>query len=850
MPQRSCYGKIEKMKRLIKLFGLLLLLVGCSKSDGIEEPQMPENPTEVEPLPTNVELTDSTVQLNNAQLAFLSAVDEENTMLTFSASLPAEYLPQEGQILLQMTPTKTLPYGFVGRVTKIEQSAKGYVVHTDTPTLTEIFNKLQVEGELQAATESRAIPTDDEGFYVIEHPIELEVKGGKLSGNVKNGFHPYRRIDIDKETGQNDILFRFDIKNEVTLSFILSPNIEFDKVSDLGQGKRLGFTSAFGVPILIYLQPYLTTGGEVNMGANLSITAKEYNKYTIEKNGLLPQITYTKGDYDMGPTLDISSMISGEFFAGVGLRADFRFFGRKDLSAGIGPELGVEAAGEVGLKIVEENQGAESTYDALKDNSVSISGKTHVSGYINSTLFDKKQAPWHESLASFTFAERSFYMFPEFDDCAIEEANGTINATTTVKRDLFLPASVGIASYQDGEVKKYGKAYPYRLAKDFQENPLSESFKDEKDTEYWTYIKFGGIYVKGVKLEGSKLRAMLIKFYHDTGGDNWTCNDNWCSDKPIDEWYGVDCVQLDSLNNTIIRLWLSSNNLTGNADLSGCTALGRMECSCNQLTSLNLSGCTNLSYGDGWGDSVAIGAIVNSNPLTELNLSHCTSLERLEITGDLNETALKALNISNCTNIESVHCQACSNLISLNTSGCTALKFLSCNYNNLLASLDVSGCTALETLICSDNPFYDLNVNGLQNLKYLCCSNTCVTLSVLDCVALETLHCNCIEPFIGPLKSLEISGCPALEVLWCENNQLTSLNVSGCTALEHLSCENNPITQQITKFYQSLAFRYDERYSYDRKYINGEWVTIWSYNYDDHHGWYYPNEPYGIYGGN
>lgn len=137
------------MKNLVKCFavlGLLLFIVGCSKSDAVDTPQLPPNPDGVEPLPSHMELAASTVQLNHAQLAFLANVDEDNTTLTFASSLPSEYLPLEGQILLQLTPTDALPYGFVGRVIKIEEGADGYVVYTEAPSLTEIFDKLQTGG--------------------------------------------------------------------------------------------------------------------------------------------------------------------------------------------------------------------------------------------------------------------------------------------------------------------------------------------------------------------------------------------------------------------------------------------------------------------------------------------------------------------------------------------------------------------------------------------------------------------------------------------------------------------------------------------------------------------------------
>ena len=145
---------------------------------------------------------------------------------------------------------------------------------------------------------------------------------------------------------------------------------------------------------------------------------------------------------------------------------------------------------------------------------------------------------------------------------------------------------------------------------------------------------------------------MLIKFYHDTGGDNWTHNDNWCSDKPIDEWYGV------TYNGKTLYIYLYSNNLTGAGDLSGCTALKRLACYKNQLSSLN---------------------------------------------------------VSDCTALEKLYCYE-NHLTSLNVSGCTALEWLWCN-NNQLTSLNVSGCTALKWLDCKNNPITQQITAELERLE-------------------------------------------------------------------------------------------------------------------------------------
>ncbi len=54
-------------------------------------------------------------------------------------------------------------------------------------------------------------------------------------------------------------------------------------------------------------------------------------------------------------------------------------------------------------------------------------------------------------------------------------------------------------------------------------------------------------------------RAALEAFYEATGGKNWTNSDNWCSDKPLGEWFGVTTDD----NGQVTGIMLRQNNLTG-----------------------------------------------------------------------------------------------------------------------------------------------------------------------------------------------------------------------------------------------------------------------------------------------
>ena len=56
-----------------------------------------------------------------------------------------------------------------------------------------------------------------------------------------------------------------------------------------------------------------------------------------------------------------------------------------------------------------------------------------------------------------------------------------------------------------------------------------------------------------------KRRQALIDLYEATGGDQWRRNDNWCTDAPLSEWYGVN---VDAYGDIVI-LQLASNGLKG-----------------------------------------------------------------------------------------------------------------------------------------------------------------------------------------------------------------------------------------------------------------------------------------------
>ena len=77
-------------------------------------------------------------------------------------------------------------------------------------------------------------------------------------------------------------------------------------------------------------------------------------------------------------------------------------------------------------------------------------------------------------------------------------------------------------------------------------------------------------------------RAALIAFYKATDGSNWKNNTNWCSDKPLNEWFGVST----NTEGRVIKLILRENNLNGpiSSGLGQMTKLITLDLISNKLS--------------------------------------------------------------------------------------------------------------------------------------------------------------------------------------------------------------------------------------------------------------------------
>ena len=255
------------------------------------------------------------------------------------------------------------------------------------------------------------------------------------------------------------------------------------------------------------------------------------------------------------------------------------------------------------------------------------------------------------------------------------------------------------------------------------------------------------------------------------------------------------------------------------------TTIKSIKCSESGLTSLDVSGCSNLSSLD-CNQSVKLATINLSNSLESVDV-YGTSLSKIDTSGlsalksldigftgiqkiDLannkalqkfycnNATALNSLDLSNHTSLEKVSADF-SSVGSMNLSGCANLTEVSVNNGNssnkkgVLTSIDLTDDTKLSSLNLANNQIslLDLSTNTglsalvINNNKDLTYSGT-HTVNLTKNISLTSLECSDCD-----FTKLSLNNNSKLVTLICKNNSLKELTVSNLSELYKLDCSSN-----------------------------------------------------------
>ena len=188
----------------------------------------------------------------------------------------------------------------------------------------------------------------------------------------------------------------------------------------------------------------------------------------------------------------------------------------------------------------------------------------------------------------------------------------------------------------------------------------------------------------------------------------------------------------------------------------------------SSLGTRNADGTTTLTATGFEGVSTSNTLMINNTSMTTLaGIGHFASLQTLDCTNN----QLTSLNLSGLSNLVRLSCGN-NQLTSLNLSGLTSLTSLTC-YNNKLTSLNFDGTTGLEFLDCSENKLTELNLSKLTKLTTLkCYKNQLNTLDVSKLTQLTNLDCSA-----NLMTALDITPLTGLTTLICGYQKSGSFNL-------------------------------------------------------------------------
>jgi len=195
------------------------------------------------------------------------------------------------------------------------------------------------------------------------------------------------------------------------------------------------------------------------------------------------------------------------------------------------------------------------------------------------------------------------------------------------------------------------------------------------------------------------------------------------------------------------------------SDVTGVQAFVNLEefsCNDNQITTIDLTGMTNLTF---------LGCS-NNTSLTSLTVSGLNQLTGLEYTGT-------------------------PNLSHLDVSGCSALPYNILINHNSLTYLNASNCSTLQSINVTSNNLTYLNVDGCSGLLNLTVWNSQLTMLIIG----NMPSLGVLQIYQNPsLSNLVVLNCPVLNTFDCSNNNLPFINLSNLTSLTDLRCSYNPMT--------------------------------------------------------
>lgn len=769
-------------------------------------------------------LADQTIQLDRTMEDYIQTISSEENgtnRLTYGLHTPEDILPKQGQVILYSEITEKFPSGFLGKVTQVEETNSGYIIHTEPAALDEAFEQLYLDKTYDLIPEgsemepSRLIVSaDEDGFICFTQPLSLAKNGLSVNGSSTLGLKLYTHFELNKESNLPPYAF-VTLQSKINSDFGFGIHVEKESsnlidipIVNLPLNKTpetIIFTPSLDLSFVANVE------GSVGFDANVEFSKSTvgtvlYNKGRWEKGA---NEIKTDGFMNYGMEANGSFTLQGSMFAGLEIGLNLKLFNNDNIKIGIAPKVGLTETASVSMDLSSLEWDA---YERFKDSRLDTSLDVNVDVEASANIFKDSDALLKTSIFGLSFFKKSYYFFPLFDEPTIniDEQNKSALVKYDVTRDLIFESAIGMKLYKDGVYSSSTSQKNYIREEEF-DNPLQETFNNLTPGTTYTvhpYISYlgltfdanpetdfmleeeeegpqpGSLYAISVNAtditrSSAYLSGLIsdISLLEDTDeygfiygtSEPLTAGNGTILPVTVIEENGAFAASIGSLMNNTTYYWRA---YVRNGD--GQYVYGDLK---SFVTSDNpqeqksvrdiLIEFYHATGGDNW--------INNDNWCTDAPMEEWYGIYVFE--GKINSINLNRNNLTGYGVLsglkELFYFQAIgNNLTGLDVSGCEGLTGLDCRENQI-TSLNLTGCTALNSL--------DVQYNNLTTLDL----STCYSMKNIDC-SYNSLR-----------GELDLSHCPKLTDFYGRKNYLNKVNFSGCSELEFFHCNENQLTGEI-----------------------------------------------------
>lgn len=473
---------MKVLQYFIVLLTVCMSITSCSKDDKVDD--SPNKGADDEEQ-LSYELKQPVIALEEEQLNYIvKAVDDT---LFFNRNTPKECLPGIGTLLLENHATESLPYGFYGKVMKIEEVHGLQAVIAEPLPLPEVFSELRL---------NRPINFSDYGAeFISEEGEVIQLHSTTRKGETEVGFPISVTGKYVGVTGTASLTFELlefklpdVLSNEARISARATLKYGLSLTASISKGQettgddeyyKLGTIKFRGAPLAVILTPVIQVFFKVTPEGKLSFelgyegeVGYKFSAKCVEGQWSrdLCQEREPSGKFDIkGLTVDGS--ISETF----NLSTRIALFGNIKNSIGITPKIGLKQ--EAHLDLTPGGLLNGYNYEEMQKNDKITNNFIMGLDFDAESSFLGHAAKIEGNIAEISVKLGEYHFFPKVKDVSIEKKNEQNQLKVTYKasgRTLSAP-QVGVAIYKKNEET------PERIV--YNEQPYQNPENDETVTE-------------------------------------------------------------------------------------------------------------------------------------------------------------------------------------------------------------------------------------------------------------------------------------------------------------------------------------------------------------------------------